>query len=368
MKNILIITSEFPPGPGGMGNQAYNIATHLSNQGYHINIYAASRAEYKDVIFDKEHLKLHIKRYAVNSPVKNLIKAFLYIVKNNNKNDVVFLSGTSPILLTLFIKWFTKWKTIAIIHGHEILMARGQMRRMLKRALYSVANIITVSDFAKRVLLENTNLRPNNIVTISNGVPLEKFGSISNIARKQPTNGTLKLLTVGSLTPRKGQHNVVNALPIIKKIWGDVEYHMVGIPQEAERIKNLANQLGVQNSVYIHGMLSNEDLFKIMLDTDVFIMLSETASDGDVEGFGIAIIEANLLGIPAIGSKGCGIEGAISNQYNGYLVDPKNADDIANAINSITVNYAKYSNNAISWAKQHDWNILIEDYIKVINS
>ena len=40
------------------------------------------------------------------------------------------------------------------------------------------------------------------------------------------------------------------------------------------------------------------------MKSDIFIMMSEMTESGDVEGFGIAIIEANSLGLPSIGTLG----------------------------------------------------------------
>jgi len=351
-----------------MGNQAYNIAYYLKARGYNINVYTSSRNEYNDIEFDKEHADLNIHRYTSNTPLKNIFRTISYIIKNRNKNEVVFLSGTSPILLTLLIKLFCNWKIIAIIHGHEILMISSRMKNLFARALRSADNIVTVSDFAKNTILENINLNEKKITTISNGIPFNRFGNNITALKKEKKNGSLKLLTIGSLTPRKGQHNVVAALPVIQKEWPGSEYHMIGVPQEQENINRITKELGIQNRVHIHGMLNDDELYKVAQDADIFIMLSETAADGDVEGFGIAIIEANLLGIPAIGSKGCGIERAISDKYNGILVNPKDPYEVSNAVNEIVSNYSAYSANAIEWAKRHDWNILIEDYINVIMS
>lgn len=365
---VLIIASEFPPGPGGLGNQAYNIASYLKTHGYKLQVYTSSREKYDDTSFDKENASLNITRYNTHSPVKNIFKVFRYILQNRKNIDTVFLSGTSPVLLTLFIKKFCKWKTIAIIHGHEILMVSKKRKQTLIAALEKTDHIITVSDFAKDVLLKNTSLNAGKITAISNGIPLNRFQGLNGVNKKDTLGHKLKLVTVGSLTPRKGQHNVINALPALKEKWTDIEYHMVGIPQQGDKIIQMAERLGVQENIFIHGSLDDQGLHTVLSDADIFIMLSETATDGDVEGFGIAIIEGNLLGLPAIGSKGCGIERAISNEYSGVLVEPTNAQDVVTAVTKITERYKEYSDNAIVWANKHDWNILIKEYINIINS
>ena len=65
------------------------------------------------------------------------------------------------------------------------------------------------------------------------------------------------------------------------------------------------------------------------------MFLSDQTEDGDFEGFGIAVIEANLLGIPAIGSKDSGISDAIVDNHTGFLVNQKDNDQIMGSIQII---------------------------------
>ena len=45
IKSILLITSEFPPQPGGIGNHAYYLALYLSKKGYEVQVIADQRDE-----------------------------------------------------------------------------------------------------------------------------------------------------------------------------------------------------------------------------------------------------------------------------------------------------------------------------------
>ena len=97
------------------------------------------------------------------------------------------------------------------------------------------------------------------------------------------------------------------------------------------------------------------------------IRLGPAAHDvGDVEGFGIALIEANALGLPGIGSTNCGIEDAISDKKSGILVPYNNSELFISALNTILTEYDNYKSNAKTWALQHSWESIIEKYIKEI--
>ena len=96
------------------------------------------------------------------------------------------------------------------------------------------------------------------------------------------------------------------------------------------------------------------------------MMLSENMSNGDFEGFGIAVLEANALGLPAIGSKKSGIADAIKDGFNGKLVSPHNPFEIKEAVLEILNDYEKFSIQAKQWALQFQWEYIIPKYINVL--
>ena len=105
---------------------------------------------------------------------------------------------------------------------------------------------------------------------------------------------------------------------------------------------------------------------ELLQQADVFVMLSETTKSGDAEGFGIAILEANAIGIPAIGSLGCGIEDAIDNGVSGKLINPKDPNEFADALEEILNNYETYSQNAITWSQDFKWDKVIKLYLDIL--
>src|SRR5690606_18164941 len=149
---------------------------------------------------------------------------------------------------------------------------------------------------------------------------------------------------------------VIKLLPELKKRYPHIHYHCVGIPTEADDFLEQAKSLGVAIHVTFHGAVDGNTLKEILLATDVFVMLSTESSTGDVEGFGIAILEANALGIPAIGSKGCGIEDAIQEGVSGFLVATQDAVAFNSRLERLLENPQAYKEQAKAWAQQHVWN------------
>ena len=113
---------------------------------------------------------------------------------------------------------------------------------------------------------------------------------------------------------------------------------MVGYETDKEKYSNLILELDLSDQVIFIGQVSSEELPSYYALADIYILNSRPASDGDIEGFGISILEAAMMSKPAIGSKDCGIEDAIVKDETGLLVQPDSPMETANAIKKLIDN------------------------------
>jgi phosphatidylinositol alpha-1,6-mannosyltransferase len=365
---IIIISSEFPPLPGGIGNHAYCLAFELFKNAKEVKVITDVRAdkEEDELVFDLD-LPFEVKRIS-----KFKIRIFTYLIRiyyalieafSSNRRTFI-LSGKFSIWIGGLMKFIRpNHKYIAVVHGSEINAGGKFAKKYTAWCLSKFTKVIAVSKFTKNLILENKTIE--DIVVINNG-----FSSLNEnefLLNRRKNTDELNIITVGNVTFRKGQNNVISALPAIKKVFPNVQYHIVGIPTEKATFKTLANELGVKENITFHGAITDIELKEIMIQADVFFMLSNVLENGDVEGFGIAVLEANAFGIPAIGSKNSGIADAIKNKYSGQLVDPKNEIEIVDSLIDIMNDFEEYSNNAIKWSKQFSWEIVIKKYLEIID-
>ena len=119
--------------------------------------------------------------------------------------------------------------------------------------------------------------------------------------------------------------------------------------------------------ITFHGNVSEEKKQQLLHKSDIFVMLSNSTAIGDVEGFGIAIIEANAFGLPAVGSIHSGIADAIRDGESGKLVPSKNMDAFVEAIQEIWGDYDRYQIQAVTWSNQFNWSIIIQKYMAILN-
>ncbi len=119
-------------------------------------------------------------------------------------------------------------------------------------------------------------------------------------------------------------------------------------------MKALANSLGVAQRIRFVQIPYGDfnSLRELYKECDIYLLLSETQPDGDTEGFGISILEANSCGTPAIGATQCGTAEAVQEGKSGKLVNPRNATELLHAVDEIVEQYKSCSLGAQTRAPQ----------------
>lgn len=353
------MTSEFPPQPGGIGNHAYNLALYLSKNGFEVSVIADQRDidNHSEVLFDAA-LPFRVDRISLRKRrsgmyVNRIVKTF----KSFRATDYVIATGKFSLWNVAFCSLFFKRRKMAVIHGLEVNFKKQVLRRAIDLSLKRFDVIVAVSKYTAGLVAH----LQREIHIIPNGIDLNRWQRVEFPEKTLP--GFPVLTTVGRVSSRKGQLQVIRLLPHLVAQYPNVQYHCIGIPTEAESFFNEAKALGVETHLTFHSAVDDKTLKEMLLATDVFVMLSKESDTGDVEGFGIAILEANALGIPAIGSKGCGIEDAINDGESGFLIDAIDATAFNARLDLLLRHRQKYKIQAIAWAEQHDWNEIVQQYI-----
>jgi phosphatidylinositol alpha-1,6-mannosyltransferase len=177
---------------------------------------------------------------------------------------------------------------------------------------------------------------------------------------------------VGNVTPRKGQDVVVRALPGILQVVPDARYVVAGLPTEGERLARLARECGVADRVHLTGRLDSEALTAALNAAEMFLLTSRRTAGGDVEGFGIAVVEAALCGRAAIVSRGSGLEEAIVDGETGLAVppdDPRATAAAATALLSDPARLRRMGERARERAlAEQTWDRRVDGYAAVLES
>ncbi|MFZ4428624.1 MAG: glycosyltransferase family 4 protein, partial [Saprospiraceae bacterium] len=337
----------------------------LHKLGYRVNVLAnGDYAESAKVNAFDAAQPFPIKRFQRYGIFTQLLRIILAL-KNVRaiQPAITILSGRFSLWCAPLIRLMgKKTRLVAIIHGHEPIFGKPFLQRLTNYVIAQCDAIIPVSRFSRDNI--PVPYRKGKVVRIiPNGIDKSYLSDWPMPEHIGHLPGSPALLTVGHLSPRKGQHRVIRALPALLEKLPDTRYHIVGRDVQQQVLLELAKQLGVSDKVFFYPpTVEHRDLSQFYGGADVFMLLSENQPNGDVEGFGIAALEANFFGLPVVGARYCGVEDAVALGKSGLLVDGDNIAEIVEAVATAAYNKPHWQHSARQWACVHDWAQIGKQY------
>jgi phosphatidylinositol alpha-1,6-mannosyltransferase len=147
------------------------------------------------------------------------------------------------------------------------------------------------------------------------------------------------IVCVSRLMARKGQDELIRALPQVHRTAPNASLIIVGEGPYRKDLERLITKLGLAEFVHLTGKVSQKELPNWYASGDIFAMPCRTRMGGwDVEGLGIVFLEGSATGLPVIvGDSGGAIDAVVDNE-TGYLVDGNNTGEIAQRISFLISN------------------------------
>lgn len=370
--NILIISTEFPPGPGGIGEHAYQLANNLYAMGWQVTV--ATRQDYVDHHQTEEFRRCQpfnvVPFPDVKLAIYDAVVRWRTVMEQIQARqvDIVIATGLQSVWVASLLPLQVPW--IAVGHGVEFGL-QGWKHLASRLAFSRAAHVVCVSKYTQQFMLKR-DFQPKYTSVIHNGADDSKYSILQPevVSRYRETLGFSEqdhlLLTVGSVTERKGQEIVIRALPQILREIPNVHYIAVGLPVIQDELVYLSKQLFVSDHVHFLGRVHQDDMVKIYNACDLFVMTSRHTVDGDFEGYGIAVIEAALCGKTAVVAGNSGLAEAVLDQQTGIVVRENDPETVANAVISLLNDDGfrkRLSNNARERAvKEATWTKRVAMY------
>ncbi|MEX2455674.1 MAG: glycosyltransferase family 4 protein [Balneolaceae bacterium] len=311
---------------------------------------------------------------------KNIeLKTFFFLIKllwkipakvRSFKPDVIVFSSMVTAGVLPFLSKNMDVPCITINHGQDVTLPIKAYQSYLPRVFKKLSGVISVSSATKQACIER-GMDPEIGVVLPNGFETEQGNHQLNKdeARKlieRKFNIDLKtsylLLSVGRQVKRKGHQWFIEN--VIDKITHDVIFLAVGDGPENEAITKARNESRSKEKVVIVGRQPSEILDACYGAADLFIM-PNIPVPGDMEGFGIVLLEANSHGVPAVASDLEGIKDVIKQGVNGYKIDCHNSESFAKKIDEIIATELKeISSSAKKYVMEHfGWDSVVSHYV-----
>ena len=224
------------------------------------------------------------------------------------------------------LKRFTSIPFAIHTYGEELVYAARfpLLRKIVSAALADAVLVTVISDYTSNLLSKFQYYGPRLLVYpgVDGGIFRP---DLANSHLGEDLSGPI-LLTVGRLMERKGHLRVIRQIPRLLKQFPGLNYLIAGIGPYEQVLKSEASSLGIESQVRFLGKVPDAELPSLYGACDAFVHPNYTTETGDVEGFGIAFLEAQACGIPVVGGNSGGTPDAVSDGVGGFLVSEDNEE------------------------------------------
>ena len=378
---VLYICNEYPPYiHGGIGSFTRDIACGLAISGVNVTVWGLYEDLEEDIFETINSVKVYrIRRQSKGGRFDHLkmvwelnIKLRKFLIANHF--DIIEIQewqGLLPFGLN-------NQKLVVRMHGASVFFDRTLNRKgnrlthiLEKLTIINSNHLIAVSQFCGNETIKLIGIK-KHFKTIYNGLNSEKIRIDQNV-----NDIPGRIVFVNSMLPKKGIFELAKAFNIIKISHPNATLIYIGKLGYAENginVKEMVLNLikpEYRNDVIILGWLNSaKEVYSYLKSAEVCVYPSH------MEGFGIAPVEAMMLGKPVVFMQnGPGPE-LIEHKVTGYLVDTLSVDSISNCLILILSNKddaKKIGENALmSSNKLFDLNnVIIPDnlnyYKKIIS-
>jgi glycosyltransferase involved in cell wall biosynthesis len=304
----------------------------LTKQGVDIEIWAQAIPE--DNLVNKDVIKYSLlsKVKYVQFPSSQLNgrewkEEFLLLNKVDiQENDLFHVHFGQNFVA--FQKLFLEINNPVIVSFHG-LDASEYIRKMGKdcyNVLFTRVDLITTPSYEMQNVLLSIGCNKEKMIVHRYGVNTNKFVPQEKFDQKGIT-----ILTVARLVEKKGIEYSIKAFAEINS--DNAVYKIIGEGPLENELKKMVAQLGINNKVLFLGPMSNDEIVNEMKNTDIYILTSITASNGDKEGLPVTLIEAQSTGIPVVSTIHAGIPELIIDNQTGFLCKEKDIKCISDKLN-----------------------------------
>lgn len=267
------------------------------------------------------------REIAVFSDIKSLWKLIFLFLKEKPK--IVHCNTPKASLLGLIAAWLTRVpKRIYYIHGLRYEGTKGSKRKLLvmmeKISCFCANKIIAVSYGVKQITEKELTSKKVDIIHngSANGMMVEEFlnADYDVVSIKRNLNINLDDFVygfVGRIVSDKGINELVQAFLQINKKIKSTKLLLVGMYEDdLDPLTDFTKKIILDNPNIIE-IGFQKDVKKYLSIFDVFVSPSYR------EGFGLSLLEANLMGVPVIATNITGYTEIVKEGINGFLVEKK---------------------------------------------
>lgn len=337
MARTLLVTNDFPPTIGGIQSYLRDFLATLPADD--VIVFASTQDTKAAALYDASSPQ-HIIRWprSVMLPTPATIRRMQEIIRAENI-DVVWFGAAAPLaLMGTAAKAAGARKVVATTHGHEVGWSMLPGSRQALRAIGNSADVITyISDYTLSRLRRPFGPHPEwehlpSAVNLDDFTPADTATKAA--ARQHFALSDAPVITcISRLVPRKGQDQLLRAMPELRKHHPDAQLLIIGRGRYHDALVELAEMYCPDAT--ITSAADTDELRLALHAADIFAMPARTRGKGlDIEGLGIVYLEAQACGLPVIAGDSGGAPETVTPE-TGIVVEGNSLDQLTQALDEL---------------------------------
>jgi glycosyltransferase involved in cell wall biosynthesis len=210
-------------------------------------------------------------------------------------------------------------------HANDIFAPRDFVISLAK-LVESAAAVVTVSDYAVRLLQERFPQSAAKIHRVYNGVNLSGFLP-SDFSGCPPA-----IVSIGRLIEKKGFEDLIKACALLRSRGGTFTCSIVGEGPLEETLRRQIAANGLEEAVELTGPQTQAQIAERLAHATLFALPCMHESDGGMDNLPTVIMEAMAAGLPVISTPLGGIPEMVEPGVNGELVPERDPVALGAAI------------------------------------
>lgn len=342
-------------GVGGAEKLVTDICKNLDKKKFTVNVVTLYKIY--DSIFIEELKRKNINIIELNKKVGfDLSIIFkLYKVFKEYKPDVIntHLYVVPYVILPALLRRIkVKVHTVHSIASKEIA---SKFKRKIMKVAYKYLKFVPIgiSDYIKNTILEEYNLKANQVECIYNGIDTSKFVCNNSCIH----DNKIIFVNVARMNEAKNQILLLEAFKLVNEKYKNTELHIVGDGELRENIENKIEELNLKGKVILRGI--KKDVACELNNSSVFVLSS------NYEGLPLSVLEAMSSGLPIITTDAGGVIDIVENNINGIIVEKKNKKALADAMIKMCKDkncLQEMGKNSYLLSKKYDIKEIVKQY------
>ena len=311
---------------GGSENIVKDLCQHLSPEKFNFFVIALIDGQLKDTFREMGIPTLCVQRdqkgfFAATREISSFIK--------KHKIDVVNAHHFTPFVHGVYGAKARGCRIYYTAHSRHEVDLIGRFWSTIGSFLLRFSDgSIGISPDVSRAIKQTFHLPDVKVLTILNAVNHRRFNGAVDRQTKRRELGIDEAVPVigcvGNLRMQKNYPNLIKAFAIVRKVVGRAKLMIVGEGKREDELRSLTKKLGLEEDVMLLGPRS--DVPEILKALDVYCLASS------FEGLPLSLLEAMLVGLPAVGTEINGTRDVITHEENGLLVPSDNPEELAKAL------------------------------------